>query len=237
MAELSVMSVEDDGLEAAERGEGSTGETRAATPLGISEAATLAFAGISFRVLTSKGEKHDILRGISGYCKGGRLLALMGASGKEDIPSEGAEVSKGQSKAEQMHQHQLRNCLQSTRRTSKFPVQLLDLLANQVRGAFAVTERLRLSSLNKKDFGLLRAHGIKITCIRCNEILGGLLIVKGLYVLLYSLLMPAGAGKTSLVGPTDCHTISVVACCTCWSIYEEVNLRNLVLIIMSKFCR
>ena len=96
MAGLPVMSVDEENPDAAEIGEGSTRDVQTAAPLGVSEAATLAFGGICYRIVTSNGEKRDILRGISGYCKGGRLLALMGASGELKAPSEGAKQYKRQ---------------------------------------------------------------------------------------------------------------------------------------------
>lgn len=94
------MSVDEENPDTADMGEGSTSNLQAAAPLGVSEAATLAFSGICYRIVTSKGEKCDILRGISGYCKGGRLLALMGASGELKAPLEGAKQYEGQLEAQ-----------------------------------------------------------------------------------------------------------------------------------------
>ena len=54
-----------------------------AGPLGVCDTATLVFSDLRYRIPNAKGGRIEILNGISGFCKGGRLLALMGASGKQ----------------------------------------------------------------------------------------------------------------------------------------------------------
>lgn len=55
-------------------------------PLGFCESADLAFTDIRYRVTALKGGKVDVLKGISGTCRSGRIMALMGASGESSLP-------------------------------------------------------------------------------------------------------------------------------------------------------
>jgi hypothetical protein len=61
------------------------GRPEAVGPLGICDSALLVFEDIKFRVPNLEGGKTEILimKGISGACRPGRLMALMGASGTQ----------------------------------------------------------------------------------------------------------------------------------------------------------
>lgn len=50
-------------------------------PLGWCEGANLVFTDIRLRVECRTGGTVEILQGVSGACRSGRLLAVMGASG------------------------------------------------------------------------------------------------------------------------------------------------------------
>lgn len=54
-------------------------------PLGYCDGADLAFSDIRYRVPSLKGGKVEVLKGVSGTCGSGRLLALMGASGRSAL--------------------------------------------------------------------------------------------------------------------------------------------------------
>ena len=54
-------------------------------PLGYCEGADLAFSDIRYRVPSLKSGKVEVLKGVSGICSSGRLLALMGASGRSSL--------------------------------------------------------------------------------------------------------------------------------------------------------
>ena len=58
-------------------------------PLGFCDSANLAFSDIRYRVTSHKGGRLEILKGISGICRSGSLLALMGASGEAALPPVG----------------------------------------------------------------------------------------------------------------------------------------------------
>ena len=49
---------------------------------GASSGVTLEFRDINFWALTHTGQKKSILQGVSGTCRPGNLLAIMGASGR-----------------------------------------------------------------------------------------------------------------------------------------------------------
>lgn len=78
---MSECRIDDTILDAAEKGAARLDDADAIGPLGICDTATLVFSGIRYRVPSAKGGKVTILNGVSGFCRGGRLLALMGASG------------------------------------------------------------------------------------------------------------------------------------------------------------
>lgn len=78
---MSIYSTDENILDAAEKGVPPIDKANMVGPLGVCDTATLVFSDIRYRVPGVKGGKVDILRGISGFCRGGRLLALMGASG------------------------------------------------------------------------------------------------------------------------------------------------------------
>ena len=78
---MSADSIDEAVLNDVEKGTRFQDDATPAGPLGVCDTATLAFFDIRYRVPNAKGGKKEILQGISGFCKGGRLLALMGASG------------------------------------------------------------------------------------------------------------------------------------------------------------
>lgn len=55
-------------------------------PLGYCDSANFVFTDVRYRVPSLRGGKVDVLKGVSGACKSGRLLALMGASGRFVLP-------------------------------------------------------------------------------------------------------------------------------------------------------
>ena len=78
---MSSSSIEEDASDIADKVRSLEDNAQEAGPLGICETETLCFIDIRYRITTQAAGKTDILKGISGYCQGGRLLALMGASG------------------------------------------------------------------------------------------------------------------------------------------------------------
>lgn len=76
------MNTEEDVADAIEKGLQSEEVAQMAGPLGVCDTATLVFSDLRYRVTNAKGGRTEILNGISGFCRGGRLLALMGASGR-----------------------------------------------------------------------------------------------------------------------------------------------------------
>ena len=78
---MSLSNAEDGVIDAVEKGMQLKDIACEAGPLGVCDTATLVFSDIRYRVPNAKGARIEILNGISGFCKGGRLLALMGASG------------------------------------------------------------------------------------------------------------------------------------------------------------
>lgn len=82
---MSKSSVEDEQLDAAEKARNGVEKDQEAGPLGFCEPGTLCFLNIRYRIPCGTAGKVEILRGISGFCRGGRLLALMGASGENTL--------------------------------------------------------------------------------------------------------------------------------------------------------
>ena len=79
---MTSSSTEEDVLDAVEKAMQSEEVAQTAGPLGVCDTATLVFSDLRYRVPNAKGGRTEILNGISGFCRGGRLLALMGASGR-----------------------------------------------------------------------------------------------------------------------------------------------------------
>ena len=78
----SSSNIDIDAVDAAEKGTQLKDVVHMAGPLGVCDTATLVFSDLRYRVPNAKGGQIGILDGISGFCRGGRLLALMGASGR-----------------------------------------------------------------------------------------------------------------------------------------------------------
>ena len=84
---MNLYDIETSVMDAAEKGMQLKEIAHKAGPLGVCDTATLVFSDLRYRVANAKGGRTEILNGISGFCKGGRLLALMGASGRRAMQS------------------------------------------------------------------------------------------------------------------------------------------------------